>query len=279
MQNIIVPTDFSFISYNALEYAKMIAKKTDGTIFLVHVMEPISGKYSSTGEFMEDDLDDIYNKKLSEKIGNELKILRKAHTNRFYEIQTKLLVGDLFQELRDFISFIGPDLVIMGAKGYTDAEEFFLGSLTDKVIRSISCPVITVTGKVNKNVFKNIVYATDLEEEQVRMLNLLKQLQSLFGSQLHLVKINTRKNFSNDIDTMVEFERLVDKYQVKNYTLNCYSHEDEEYGVIYFADVKKADLIAMGVHEKSGFRRLISGGSLADEVVDHTIIPVLTRRF
>ena len=279
MRNIIVPTDFSFISYNALEFAKMIAKKTDGTIFLVHVMEPISGKYSSTGEFIKDDLDDIYNTKLSEKIGNELKILKKAHANRFYEIQTKLLVGDPFRELRDFISFIGPDLVIMGAKGYTDAEEFFLGSLTDKVIRAMSCPVITVTGKVNENVFKSIVYATDLEEEQVSMLNLLKEFQSLFGSQLHIVKINTRKNFSNDIDTMVGFEHLVDKYQLMNYTLNCYSHEDEEYGVIYFADVKKADLIAMGVHEKSGFRRLISGGSLAAEVADHTFRPVLTLRF
>jgi len=279
MQNIVVPTDFSFISYNALDFAKKIAKKTDGTIYLIHVMEPIVGRYSSIGEFREDDLDDVYNAKLTEKIGNELKALKQAHANRFYEIQTKVLIGDPFKEIKDFITFIDPDLVIMGAKGYTDAAEFFLGSLTDKVVRSISCPVISVKGKVEENEFKNIVYATDLEEENVHILNTLKELQSLFDSKLHIVKINTHKNFRNDIDTMVELRFLADKYQLKNFTLNCYSHEDEEYGVIYFADDRQADLIAMGIHEKSGFRRLISGGSLLDEVTDHTFRPILTHRF
>lgn len=63
---------------------------------------------------------------------------------------------------------------------------------------------------------------------------------------------------------------------MKNYTINSYSHEDEEYGIVYFADEVGADLIVMGIHEKSGFRRLISGGSLAEEVSDHTFRPVLT---
>ena len=92
------------------------------------------------------------------------------------------------------------------------------------------------------------------------------------------MKINTRKNFSNDIDTMVELRRMVDKYQLKNYTLSCCSHDDEEYAVEYFADHREADHIAMGIQAKSGIRRLIGGGSLADEVKDHTFCPVLTCR-
>ena len=37
--------------------------------------------------------------------------------------------------------------------------------------------------------------------------------------------------------------------------------------------------MAMGIEEKSGFRRLISGGSLTEEVFDHTFRPVLTCHF
>lgn len=279
MRNIVVPTDFSFISYNALELAKKFAKNTDGTIYLVHVMEPTTDRYASMGASMEEDHDDVYHTKLKEKIEAELSALKRAHSSRLWEIQTKLLVGDSYREIKNFVDFIVPDLVIMGAKGESDAEEFFLGSLTVKVVRSMSCPVITVKGKINENEFKNIVYATDLEEEHVVLLNQLKELQTLFDSKLHIVKINTRKHFTNDIDTMVDLKRLVDKYQFKNYTLSCYSHEDEEYGIVYFADDKQADLIVLGIEEKSGIRRLISGGSLAGEVSDHTYRPILTHRF
>ena len=279
MQNVVVPTDFSYSSFNALELAKKIARKIDGTIYLIHVIEPFSDKYSGLRDIGEDDIDDSYTLRLREKIKKELKVLKQAHFSRFHEIKTKVLTGDPFQALREFIHLVNADLVILGAKGNTDTKELFLGSLSDKVVRSIPCPVITVKEKVEENDLINIVYATDLEDEHADLIILLKRIQSLFKSKLHIVKINTRKNFSNDIDTMVEFRRLVDKYQLKNYTLSCYSHDDEEYGVVYFADEKQADLIAMGIKEKSGIRRLISGGSLADEVKDHTYRPVLTYNF
>lgn len=279
MRKIVVPTDFSFTSFNALELAKKIAKKTDGTIYLVHVMELTSDMYASMDESIGEDHDDVYYTKLKEKIEAELNKLKKAHASRFYEIQTKLLVGNSYREIKNFVDFVGPDLVILGAKGESDAEEFFLGSLTVKVVRSMSCPVITVKGKISENKIKNIVYATDLEDEHVLLLNRLKKLQGLFDSKLHIVKINTRKHFTNDIDTIVDLKRLVDKYQFQNYTLNCYSHEDEEYGIVYFADDKQADLIVLGIEEKSGIRRLISGGSLAGEVSDHTYRPILTHRY
>lgn len=111
------------------------------------------------------------------------------------------------------------------------------------------------------------------------MINLLMRMQDLFGSVIHIVKINTRNNFSNDIDSQVELETLADRFELKNYTINSYAHTDEEYGIVYFADKVDADLIAIGIHEKSGFRRLISGGSLSDDVTDHTFRPVLTYHF
>ena len=279
MQSIVVPTDFSFISFNALELAKMIAAKIDGTIYLVHVIEPFIDKYAGLKEIGTFDQDESFTSKLKEKIANELKILKKAHASRFYEIKARVLIGDPFQKIKEFIQFMEPDLVIMGAKGHTDTKEFLLGSLSEKVVRSNPYPIITVKEKVDTNDLKNIVYATDLEDEHAQLVKLLKKIQSLFESKLHIVKINTRKNFSNDIDTMVEFRRLADKYQLEDYTLSCYSHEDEEYDVVYFADHQKADLIAMGVKEKSAIQRLISGGSLADEVKDHTFRPVLTFRY
>jgi nucleotide-binding universal stress UspA family protein len=212
-------------------------------------------------------------------VKKELDNLRNANAESSFEIKTKLLVGSPFQEIRDLIKEMNADLVIIGDKGVTNTEEFFLGSFTDKIIRSSQCPVITVKEMVDHEQFDNIVYATNLEEDNKQLMNLLLRFQELFKATIHIVKINSTKDFKNEIDTKVALQKLVDKYEMKNYTINSYSHEDEEYGIVYLADEVGADLIVMGIHEKSGFRRLISGGSLADEVTDHTFRPVLTYRF
>ncbi len=279
MRKIVVPTDFSIKSYNALTLAKRIAKKTKGTVHLIHVAESILGNYPDMDGMLEDDFDDLYTMTMIEKLWDKLLALKNSESNPSVVIKPTIKVGDPYKEIKKLVKELDAELVIIGAKGFTDPEEFFLGSITDKVVRSMPCPVITVKEVVDKTTFKNIIYATNMEESHAPLMNLLTKLQNLFKSTIHIVKINTRKNFKNDIDTRVALEKLVDQYDLKNYTLNVYNHEDEEYGIVYFADEKRADLIAMGVHEKSGFRRLISGGSLANQVTDHTFRPVLTYRF
>ncbi|MEO9804753.1 MAG: universal stress protein [Reichenbachiella sp.] len=280
MQNIIVPTDFSIKSFNALSLAKRIARKAKSTIYLVHVYQPPHSHYSVMGEVVKGEHDDIFAIKLIEKLKKELEILKTANEDNSFDIEVKLKIGEPYEEIKAMAKRYNADLIVIGSTGMTDSEEFFLGSLTDKIIRSMSCPVLTVKESIDDESFDNIVYATDLKEDHTAMMNLMLRFQFLFGSTIHIVKVNTAKNFKNDIDTKVALQKLADRYELKkNYTLNCYGHDDEEYGIVYFADERGADIIAMGVHEKSGFRRLISGGSIADEVADHTFRPVLTYQF
>jgi nucleotide-binding universal stress UspA family protein len=274
-----VCTDFSIKSHNALVLAKRIAIKAKSTIHIVHVLEPILGNYFFSGEFVKDPMDDVFMIRIAEKVTAELHTLEISNMHPNFDIKVKLLIGDPYQKIKNLTEELNADLVVMGYKGVTNAEDFFLGSLTDKVIRSLQCPVLTVKEVMDERSFDNIVYATDLEEDHTAMMNLILRFQDIFGSTVHIVKMNNKNNFKNEMETKAVLQRLVDKYDMKNYTINCYSHEDEEYGVVHFADEVGADLIVMGVHEKSGFRRLISGGSIADEVTDHTFRPVLTYRF
>lgn len=278
MQHIIVPTDFSIKSYNALIIAKRIARKCHARIHLIHFVEPLLSNYANLEHKIEDQLIDQYIHQLAERINAELLSLKNLHEEEGVEIRTEIKIGDPFQQLKKLLKSITPDLVVLGAKGITDAEDFFLGSFTEKVVQSIFCPVIVVKEIIDDHDFKDIVYALDLKDENKTMLEFLKKLQALFGSTIHLVKINTRKNFRNDIDNKADLKKFAQKHELTNVTISCFSHEDEEYGIVYFADEKNADLIAMGIHEKSGVRRLISGGALAMEVTEHTFRSVLTCR-
>lgn len=275
---IIVPTDFSITSYNALNLAKQMASLTDGEIHLIHVVEaPSAGSFTSTGETLDDPMDRLFVAKLKEKVDAELQAIKEANSDFSIKIIRK--IGDPYSEIRDLIIWEMADIVIIGEKGTSDLEDFIIGSLTDKVVRSSRCPVITVNQSIEDHPIQNIVYATDLKEEHPELIRLLQKFQQLFDASLHIVKINTRDNYSNDIDNMVQLRTLVDKYQIRNSTIDIYNHEDEEYGIIYFSEDKKADLIAMGIHKKSGIRRLINGGDLAEEVAEHTKRPVLTYHF
>lgn len=275
-----MPTDFSPKSFSALMLAKQVAEKSNAVIHLLHVVEPISGHFTSSGEYANDDFEAIYASSVIENAGRELNALSTAHENGKLSIDWQVVMGYPYIKVAEKVQKISADLVIIGAQGVTDSDEFFLGSLTDKVVRNIPCPVITVKAVLDgESDFSNIVYATDLEEDHQSLMLLLTTLQSYFQATIHIVRVNSVKKFRNDIDVQVDLEKLADRYELENYTLNTYSHEDEEYGIVYFADEVKADLIVMGVHEKSGFRRLISGGSLVNEVTDHTFRPVLTYRF
>lgn len=274
---IIVPTDFSTASFNAFHLARKFANVAEAEIILLHVIESPSASFTSMGESLDGNMEDIFMVKLAGKVEEELQSLKKAYSD--YDIRIVRDFGDPYTQIRDLIQVEKADLVIMGEKGVNNVQDLFIGSLTDKIVRTSKYPIITVNEVIEDGSIKNIVYATDLEEDHPKLVMLLKNIQYLFDAKLHLVKVNTRKSYSNDIDAEVAFRKLVDRYELQNVETHIYNHEDEEDGIIYFADAVNADLIAMGVHKKSGLRRLISGGDLAEEVADHTTRPVLTYHF
>ncbi len=274
---ILVPTDFSTSSYNAFMTAKKFAKASNGTILLLHVVEEPSATFSTTGESLEDSMEQVYVAKLMKKVTEELQALKEANEDVKIEIHRK--VGDPFKEIKDLIQWEKADLVVMGEKGVAEMEDFFIGSLTDKVVRASTFPVLTVNQEIDAEKVETLLYATDLEEDHPKLIDLLKKFQKFFDAKLHIVRINTKNNYANDVDTMVQLRKLVDRYEIQNYELKIYNHEDEETGIVFYAEDIQADLIAIGTHHKTGVRRLISGADLAEEVADHTHRPVLTYRF
>ncbi|MEM9328583.1 MAG: universal stress protein [Bacteroidota bacterium] len=279
MKHILVPTDFSIKALNALVVACRIAKRCQGIVHLIHVVEPLLDRYKGLVDGVQDVLPANATEQLVSRLSEEIRQLAEAHGSDDYQISWEVLVGDTYREISRAAERVETDLVVMGHKGYADPSDFSLGSTTDKVIRSINAPVLTIKEVLEDTGFENIVYATDLTEHHESLAKLLKSFQDSFGSTIHIVKINTPQDFGNDDELKYSMDKLARRFELTNYTHNVYSHEDEEYGIVYFANKMKADMIAMGTHEKSGFRRLISGGSLAEEVSDHTYRPVLTFRF
>ena len=111
------------------------------------------------------------------------------------EINGELRIGNPYHGMRTIITEHQPDLVVMGTRGHSDLEEMIIGSNTERVVRHMGCPVLTLHRKPADSDFKDIVYATSMSEDEEEFVQVVKRIQKIYDSTIHLVRINTPADF------------------------------------------------------------------------------------
>lgn len=139
-ERILVPTDFSEQSRNAIELAVHLLPES-GTVDLLHVVEDsIHPSYFATdGDTLLDVLPNIREK------SNEL--LQNFATDLIPDrLQTHLVIqeGRISQTILDYAEENPVDVIAMGTHGLNVLSQIFIGSQTNRVLRKAACPVITI---------------------------------------------------------------------------------------------------------------------------------------
>ncbi|HLZ17675.1 MAG TPA: universal stress protein, partial [Cyclobacteriaceae bacterium] len=261
----------------AFDVAFDIAKKDGAELIALNVVEEATPEsYRISGEWHKADWEDrIFTFELLKKAKVQLEKLVTDPKYNAVKVTGELRVGNPFHGINAIITENKVDLVVMGTKGFTKIDEMIIGANTEKVVRHSHCPVLTVQKKPATTDFKNIVYATALSSDEEVFSRIVKRTQQIYGSTIHLVRINTPADFQRDRVVKDAMFRFAKKLGLKNYTINVYNDLSEEEGIIYFADSIDADLIAMATHGRTGFA-LVMAGSIAEDVVGHSKRPVLT---
>jgi nucleotide-binding universal stress UspA family protein len=140
-ENVLVAIDFSENSTYAFKYALELVKQFKGELTIIHVIhEPddtaqILFSYISR-ELLEkavmEDATKMMEKFCSEEMGG------------FTNYKTVIARGIPYQEIVMESQKIVATLVVMGTHGYTGIEHLIFGSTAERVVRSASCPVLTV---------------------------------------------------------------------------------------------------------------------------------------
>jgi nucleotide-binding universal stress UspA family protein len=141
MDRILVPVDFSDYSREALRHAYEWAKLYGAQIDLLHVvvedLHPAFYQGGVTSIYdVEPDLDD--------KVKAKLDDFAEAVLGSTGNVETHVRTGSAPSAITDFVEEEEVDLVSLSTHGRTGMERFFLGSVAEKVVRHVSCPVLTV---------------------------------------------------------------------------------------------------------------------------------------
>ena len=273
MKKILVPCDFSTPSVHAFRFALDLVSQSKGVVHVLHVIElPVLHDtllmpvLNFEVEFFKE-----MKKQAEIHFGKVNKKYNTSEQNVVFEIQ----FGGVHRMVQDYIGDRSIDLVAIGSHGATGLHELFLGSNAQKVVRHSPVPVIVVKDYLKKRI-RNIVFPNTLETvNQEELIRKVKALQDFFGAHLDIVWINTPSNFVSDTISRQRLELFVKRFMFKNYSINLFSHTDEEKGILAFAESVGADLIAMGTRGRTGILHVLNG-SLAEDVVNHTPVPVWT---
>ena len=138
---ILVPVDFAPHSAQAVRLACEIAQRFSASITLVHVHEPVD--YALPEGYVLYTPDQLG--RLNAEFENRLRASqREVEALGVTRVDTRLLHGAAALEIVDFAQHESFDLIVMGTHGRTGLKHVLMGSVAERVLRSASCPVLTV---------------------------------------------------------------------------------------------------------------------------------------
>ncbi|AEM71867.1 UspA domain-containing protein [Allomuricauda ruestringensis DSM 13258] len=270
MKKILVPVDFSEHSEYALEVASKIAKQHGAGIILFHMLG-LSDSVLANSEIAEEAEAKYYLKLAKEKI--------KEYTEKEY--LKNVSVETIIQNYKDFeeVNAVAQeqhcDLVVMGSHGTSGFSELFVGSNTEKVVRTSDIPVIVIKDQHEDFTIKKIVMASDFAKENISVYKKADAFAKLYKASLEVVYINTTGANFIGYDIVEKRMEAFKKELGKDIQINFYSHPSLERGIFKYCNEKDADLLVIPTHGRKGLAHFVVG-SLAENVSNHAELPVMT---
>lgn len=287
MENIkiLVPLDFSELGAKALNSAEKMASLFNGSITPFHSYLPLNevdgGPYmfGAMGTTSVEDYDEI-----EESLHDRLAELAQEEVDQSFLNEPIVSIGNpaqaIVEESKDF------DMIVMTTHGRTGFSRFFLGSVSEKVLRSSSVPVLIVNQERELTNLDRLMLTTDFSDHAREAFPFAKEIAKKAGAKLEIVNILA-------YDPQREDEPGESKIQLREQRLEVLAKETLheitdliETKVIVSSDTPHEtilnynlnnphDLIIMSSVGRTGIDYLMMGSTTAN-VVRHVKSPVLS---
>lgn len=282
VKNILVLTDFSACSQEALLYALNIARLHKSKLTFLHIVPPRLGPPQDPRR------DEGFRAAWGEMKAFEADLLAKAV---LHNIQYQLLVrrGKTWNVLSRILKLQNTDLIVMGSRGKTGLKKAILGSFAEDVFRQAPCPVLTVGPSIPDQAVSespnHILFPTDGSYASKAAEPYAYQLGRAPGAQLTLLGVvhATLANGKSGGDVERAKERLqatglYAAWRQGGVTPRVVVEVGAKVKtILHVADTTGADLIILGISEQDNAPGQFE---LADayQVVCSAHCPVLTVR-
>jgi nucleotide-binding universal stress UspA family protein len=299
VRDVLVPTDFSPSSLEAIEFALPLLKKSGADLHLVHVFAPDYPLAAMTAMPLI-----VPELEVGRSVRRHLKNLAKKYKLDLEPGNIHALKGRPFEEICRLAGQAKIDLIAISTRGNTGLKHLLLGSTAERVVRYSPCPVLVLRGQDQKKragrdgkrarpalALRRILVPIDFSACSMKGLDYAKALAKQFGSTLVLLhSVHLEYYVASDEyarydlpllmqqaekaakDQMRDLVQKTDWEGIKVETSLEIGHAGQE--ICDRAQDRHVDLIVTSTHGTTGFKHILVG-STAEFVVRHAHCPVL----
>jgi nucleotide-binding universal stress UspA family protein len=146
IKRVLVPVDFSPNSLHALDYAVDLAKLFGAEVEVLFVIEPVYYAVPDFSGGAATAMSGLLDEQM--RSGREqLATLGRRYARKRITLRTMMRSGTPYSEIVAAAKSRKSGLVVMATHGRTGLTHLLLGSVTERVVRSAPCPVLTIRGK------------------------------------------------------------------------------------------------------------------------------------
>jgi nucleotide-binding universal stress UspA family protein len=138
-RKVLVTTDFSADSLEALPWADRIGREYGAQIVLANVQEPMGLPGTLAYTWFHDEIDAV-----RREADIKLESLRQSHLAPDLDVETRVMEGMAAPALCRLVKSSGTDLVVMSTHGTKGWVRKWLGGTTEGVLRNVTCSVLVV---------------------------------------------------------------------------------------------------------------------------------------
>lgn len=298
MKRILCPVDFSSCSRTALERAVSLARLTGAAVTVLHVAQlpaaagAVPFGPEGPGPF------GLHRVDRNQAVAQ----LKEFVGSGAADVPIGLEVTEgpsVHREILATAERVGADLIAVGTHGRSGVDRLLLGSITEKVLRSASVPVLTVpaveSGDRSEGApFARIVCAVDFSESSPVLLDHAVALARVSRGRVtvvHVVELlptayepmvtppfdATQFRAAIERAALAELQGMVPAALQDVCQPYVMSSARAFEGILNTAAERQADLIVIGVHGRNVLDRLLFG-STAERVVRRATCPVWSVR-
>ena len=272
MKKILVPTDFSTFSLNALGVAADIARKANAEVHFLHVVD-----YPIAAHHLEYFLNTDTGKEFTKKINQQFLEVLQLKSLQGVKIKDVLHYNSPIKGIHHYADKEKVDLIVMGSHGHNKLKDDVFGSNTEKLLRLTDYPLLIVKEVSPDFSINTLVFCSDFAETSVKSYEKIKSLIDVYNPEIHLLKINTRGNF----ETSKESKKLINQFalnaNIHRFTTDIVNAESIEEGVKDYCDEVEPELLVMETHGRTGLSHMILG-SITENISKNRKQPVLSLR-
>ncbi|HRG57597.1 MAG TPA: universal stress protein [Bacteroidia bacterium] len=274
--NILIPTDFSDQSVQAIKYAVVISKSIQTSLHFIYVIEGPEHSQATTNLQQDEFIKKNIRLKFEAILSNvsELKDIDK--------LQIYIEKGKVYDRILEKAAAINTKLLIMGCNSAGDYKNRFLGSNALRIMRSCPVPVLSSNQHSQLTKFKNIILPVDLSKDSKDKLNkaiALAKLDSSIILNIVTVVFDADEYLINRLgQQLIEVKLIIEKSKVK-YTAEIIKSSlgYESLGEIIADYARKIEgdvIMLLTQQEISHTPYFVS--SLAQEIINISEVPVIT---